>query len=150
MRIIIFSVAALILTGCFSIDSIYTRSVPADDWGAKEIELAKKPDVQALRRWWRGFNDESLNTLVSMALTSGPDREIARARVREARGLRQTSASYLWPQITADFLRGREENGINNKRDFYDGSFDASFEVDVFGRFRNQYDAASPLHSLGT
>ena len=74
-----------------------------------------------------------LDYLITTALNNSPDREIAKARINQARGLQRTQRSILFPQIDVIGAASREDIGANNTDDFYDARFDASFELDVFG-----------------
>jgi len=94
-----------------------------------------------LKSWWKRFDDPVLNRLVDLLREQNPDKEIAQARIQEARGLRRTTRSSLFPQIGLSGNTGREDTGSATDN-FYDAGFDMSFELDVFGVNRNNIDAA--------
>ena len=93
-------------------------------------------DRDALQGWWKGFHDPALDALVDKALTDSPDRAIAAARIAEARGLRRTARAGLMPNITGAISEGREDNGVYGAHDVSSAGFDASFEIDLFGKNR--------------
>ncbi len=93
-------------------------------------------DRDALQGWWKGFHDPVLDALVSKALSESPDRAIAAARIAEARGLRRTARAGLMPNITGSISEGREDSGLYGANDVSNAGFDASFEIDVFGKNR--------------
>jgi multidrug efflux system outer membrane protein len=99
--------------------------------------------------WWRGFHDNTLNQLVSQALAHNHDLRVATARVREARALRSETAFDRYPTVTtqAAYTRQRASEALvpmgDRDSDLYDVGFDASWEVDVFGRVRRSIEASS-------
>jgi NodT family efflux transporter outer membrane factor (OMF) lipoprotein len=75
-----------------------------------------------------------------MALS--PDRAIALAKVKEARGIERAARSPLFPQIGAGASSSREDSGVSSPDNYYDAAFDASFEIDLFGKNRNAASAS--------
>src|ERR1700722_5307574 len=53
-------------------------------------------------RWWRGFNDPELNSLIDRALANNLDLRGAESRLRQARAQRGVVGSALWPEINLD------------------------------------------------
>lgn len=117
--------------------------------GATNVVAA---DETALAIWWRGFNDPKLDRLVAAALTNNHDLRIATANLREARALRRLSTFDLAPTVTADAgyadrllskaaaLPGTPRRA--RQSEFYDAGFDATWELDLFGRVRRSVQAA--------
>ena len=102
--------------------------------------------------WWRGFNDPELNQLVDRALAGNHDLRIATANLREARALRREAQFDLLPvpQGTAGYTDTRysqafEPGVARGLRDIelYDVGFDATWELDFFGRVRRSVQAAT-------
>jgi multidrug efflux pump len=99
--------------------------------------------------WWRGFHDNTLNQLVAQALAHNHDLRVATARVREARALRSETAFDRYPTVTtqAAYTRQRASEALaptgNRNVDLYDVGFDASWELDFFGRVRRSIEASS-------
>jgi outer membrane protein, multidrug efflux system len=100
--------------------------------------------------WWGTLNDPTLNWLVKEAWHSNLDVKIAGARIREARAFRSEAAGGLFPHAAADagygFYRagGPLFPGIESgDYQFYDGGFDAIWELDVFGGIRRSVEAAA-------
>lgn len=105
--------------------------------------------------WWHALGDSQLNALIETALADSPDIRIAQARVRQARaGLRGAQASAL-PKVSADAamlrtrspdlsaLSGGAAGGGRGPLSLYIASFDASWEIDLFGGTRRAIEAAS-------
>ena len=115
------------------------------NWSQEQSKDVETVDTNALTAWWMKFNDPVLDELVKRALKGSPDRLIAKAKIEEARGLRRSARSSLFPQISASGSTGREDTGSNAvpyPDSFYEAGFDASFEVDLFGRNRNNARAS--------
>jgi multidrug efflux system outer membrane protein len=99
------------------------------------------------REFWRSFNDEQLNGLIEQARQQNHDIRIASANLRAARALRRESRFDLAPTVTASAghtesrSSARQAPGIPRDQDYYDASFDASWELDLFGRVRRGVEA---------
>jgi multidrug efflux system outer membrane protein len=100
---------------------------------------------------WRGFNDGKLNHLVELAIGSNYDLRIASANIREARALRLETQFDLYPTVTSQASYTRERlskavlsvPGSDPNIDLYNAGFDASWELDFFGRVRRSIEAAT-------
>lgn len=99
-------------------------------------------DVKTLESWWTFFNDPALDRLISSAMALNPDRAMALAKIKEARGIERSTRSTLFPQIGAGANASRQDAGEIAPDSYYDAAFDASFEVDIFGKNRNAAAAA--------
>jgi outer membrane protein, multidrug efflux system len=117
---------------------------------------AEPPD----QRWWKSFHDAELESLIERAAAANYDVKISVARLEETRAASGIAKSAFYPQVSAGVSAERirqigvglvPSSGtvegvrpqifpyeINN----YQGSFDASWELDVFGRIRRQAEAA--------
>ncbi len=114
---------------------------------------AVSPDEAALARWWKGFNDARLDSLVDRAITNNHDLRIATANLKEARALRRLTTFDLAPTVVgnagyANSLLSKAAAPPGTPRDarqgeFYDASFDATWELDLFGRVRRSVQAAN-------
>ena len=101
-----------------------------------------------LDRWWLSFNDPQLTGLIEQALIRNPDTRSAAARLKEARAVRNEALTQFLPQgdITGSTRRtdtnqlagtvfdfpGFSSSGVSNAAAV---NFNASWEVDIFGRF---------------
>src|SRR5437867_12672356 len=114
---------------------------------------AVSPDEAALAAWWKGFNDARLDRLVDRAITNNHDLRIATANLKEARALRRLTTFDLAPTVVgnagyANSLLSKAAAPPGTPRDarqgeFYDASFDATWELDLFGRVRRSVQAAN-------
>lgn len=103
--------------------------------------------MQALARWWTLLGDPLLTDLVANAIVEGLDVREAQARVREARARRAVAGADRFPTLstTASATRNRVSEEIRPQQtttDLYSLSFDASWEVDVFGGKRRALESA--------
>jgi NodT family efflux transporter outer membrane factor (OMF) lipoprotein len=104
--------------------------------------------------WWRSLGDPVLSELVQAAIDRNLDLRVAQAQVREARANRAAAFGSRLPQVNATGSANRNElseNGefpINSipgfKRRFnlFEADFDASWEIDFWGRNARSVEAA--------
>jgi NodT family efflux transporter outer membrane factor (OMF) lipoprotein len=110
-------------------------------------------------RWWRALEDPALDALVERAIRSNLDLQIALARLQQARTYEALVVGRSLPQVDAtaaagrgtgtDLTRGRAEQGLVSS-DSSTGlqhintiaGFDAVWELDLFGKYRREYQAA--------
>jgi NodT family efflux transporter outer membrane factor (OMF) lipoprotein len=114
------------------------------------------PDPAA---WWRALGDPELNSLVERAIKSNPDLEIALTRLQQARTYEAVVVSHALPEVDAsaaagrgtgsDLTRGRAAQGLvsaDNSSGLQHintiAGFDAVWELDVFGKYRREFEAA--------
>ena len=99
---------------------------------------------------WHELGDTTLERLTMQALKSNNDVRAAQATVRVARLTRRLSAFEFAPTVTVNsgLIRRRLSSAqlpgvpyANREQDIYDAGFDASWELDIFGRNRNTYKA---------
>ncbi|MGE3373902.1 MAG: efflux transporter outer membrane subunit [Vicinamibacteria bacterium] len=111
-----------------------------------------------LARWWTGFHDRLLDSLVSRAVAGSPDLKIASARIREARAARGIAAAAALPELGAHAVYSRSERSEAvppfqfapagaapfgaREQDLFEAGFDASWEIDLFGGVRRDREAS--------
>lgn len=106
---------------------------------------------EMLARWWEGFSDPILNSLVQRAVTSNRELRMAAARVKAAKALRGSAAADLLPTIgaSASLVNARRSRNAVAfpvrlfDTETYQVGFDASWEIDLFGGKRRAFEAAS-------
>jgi len=114
--------------------------------------------------WWTNFNDPELTSLVGRVADANLDAREAVLRIAEARAQRDVAAADEWPAVNANAsgqvnrlsettptgalfskvgqFPGLSGVSIPNPYDQYQVGFDASWEVDLFGRVRRSVEAA--------
>lgn len=110
-RVLAVLMTALVLSGC-SFAPEYHRpeqSLPTS-WG----EDGAKPESGELsREWWRRFNDDALNELVSLALMQNRNLEQSLARVDAARATLGMARAELFPQLSAQGAGERTRSSLD-------------------------------------
>jgi NodT family efflux transporter outer membrane factor (OMF) lipoprotein len=134
----------------------FAAKIGANSPGSGAQPTAPSPD---LATWWRALNDEELNSLVDRAVKSNLDLEIALDRLQQARTYESVVVGYALPEVDAsaaagrgtgsDLTKGRADTALRSA-DTGTGlqqintiaGFDAVWELDLFGKFRRQFEAA--------
>jgi multidrug efflux system outer membrane protein len=100
---------------------------------------------QPVAAWWAQLQDETLKQLVGDALARNHDIRIAQASLMEARSLLRNSQLGRLPTMEAKVAGQRAktsadllEPNAETISETFQAGFDASWEVDLFGRVRNQ------------
>ncbi len=147
-RLLLVLGSCTILTGCLTDGPDYAPPEQPGKWQAKEdhqsfySQFSPAKEAKTLEAWWTLFNDPVLDRLVKTAMALSPDRAVALAKVNEARGIARTAFGGQFPQIGASASTDRSDSGSGSPDNTYDAAFDASFEVDLFGKNRNASKAA--------
>jgi multidrug efflux system outer membrane protein len=100
-------------------------------------------------RWWGQFEDPVLDRLMSRALAANHDVRIAVARFDQARAIFDDFQLDRYPTATVGAIADRRSEAIPGFSDqprtisTYRAGFDAFWELDVFGRVRNQVRSAA-------
>ncbi len=103
------------------------------------------PAAAALDQWWRLFNDPALNALEAEAELSGDDFRTAAARILEARATRSAQTAQTLPTGSISGAASHEKayeiggtgsnlNPTSGVTDSASGTFNVSWELDLFGR----------------
>ena len=103
--------------------------------------------------WWQGFNDPVLNELIEAGLQNNRDLQSAIANVRKARGQLISTRGKFFPQV--EYYGAGERGkfaGLNQSvvtstpgslTTIGTMALPASWQLDVFGGLRRQYEAAN-------
>jgi NodT family efflux transporter outer membrane factor (OMF) lipoprotein len=139
----------LLLSGCMLVGPDYQApSLQASAGFANQAQEGLSTDTVETA-WWRGFQDQRLNQLVELTLANNHDLRVATARIREARALLSETTFDRYPTVTAQgsYTRERLSEAVaaTSDRDIelYDAGFDASWELDFFGRVRRSIEAST-------
>ena len=129
------------------------RVTPAENTTAPapSVHYRASPEVPP---FWRDLRDSTLTILITEALHASPSIRSAEARLTEARATRRLAALEFGPSgnASASVLRSQQSvyqvPGLSSQlphRDLYDFGFDASWELDIFGRTRRTVSAQGAL-----
>jgi multidrug efflux system outer membrane protein len=148
--------AILILTGCATVgpDYVPPKKSVSKNWHTqlKGGLSTEEMDPQTLAAWWTTLNDSELSSLIDRAVSGNLDLKKALARVREVRARRGVAKADLFPTLdatgSATWSRSNRailtnlDTGTGKTSADYAASFDAGWELDIFGGVRRSVEAA--------
>jgi NodT family efflux transporter outer membrane factor (OMF) lipoprotein len=156
----------LFLAGCTVGPNYQRPQTPVPPTFAEPSSAAgvSDPDLSA---WWHGFGDPELDKLANRAIAQNLDVETAAARIREARAREAVAGAAGLPEVNAQASASRQrisENAIpippgagggtggggsagsfglpGSEFSTFRVGFDASWEIDLFGKTRRSVEAA--------
>lgn len=168
-RLLLLTLAASSVVGCAVGPNYRTPDEhPPAEFAALhgQPSMAAKPSSQApqaasvdFATWWRALNDRELDSLISRAVAANPDILIALDRLQAARTYERGLIGTVLPDLNAsaavgrgtgrDLARSRADpplvsadntNGLRQINEI--GGFDSIWEMDVFGQYRREIEAA--------
>jgi multidrug efflux system outer membrane protein len=141
--------AALLLGACSSAPklALFQPVLPASFANAPDAALALSAATgEPPARFWQGFNDPILDSLVQRALQANVDVRTAGARLDESRALGRYAEANLLPSIGASVgaarVRAKNDAGVPQTNKVYSAGFDVLWEADLFGRLGDARRAA--------
>ncbi len=153
---IVLSVGLLTQIGCSSAKAPEPPDLGVDvpdDWAA-----LSDPGEETLAdnsRWWRQFDDQNLDLVVTEALARNRDLVAASARVDAAIAQARIAGADLYPQVDVGVggsrqnqnfvgfpIPGSENEVLSVTSSTFGANLNVSWEVDLWGRLRAQKDAA--------
>ncbi len=140
----------LILTGCATVgpDYVPPKTSVSPTWYThlKGELTAEETDPKALATWWSTLNDPELSRLIDRAVLGNLDLKKAMARIRESRARRGMAKADLFPTLdatgSANWSRRNQDTGSGKTSDLFAATFDAGWELDIFGGVRRSVEAA--------
>ena len=163
------ALTATVLAGCAVGPNYHTPDEhPPAEFAAVhgQQSMTSKPSTSApqassvdFATWWRSLNDPELDSLVTRAVAANPDALIALDRLQAARTFEIAVVGSALPDVEAsggagrgtgsDLTRGRAaqslvsaDNTSGLKHINVLGGFDAVWQVDIFGKYRREMQAA--------
>jgi NodT family efflux transporter outer membrane factor (OMF) lipoprotein len=149
------AIKALLLLALGSGAKVTAQVPESRDWSAKSIRGTSTEQLPNAD-WWNSFHDEELTRLIHRAVANNLDLRLAVARADEARAARGVAKSAFYPSVrlTTSAERVRERVPVLNpgtntaafhpvELNNFQVGFDSAWEIDVFGRIRNEVKAAS-------
>lgn len=109
---------------------------------------AQKRESALNAKWWKGYGSAALVRLQQAGLTQNHDFTARGWQLAQAVALARVARAPLFPWLGANANASRYGEHDNATRRFsmtdtVSGSFQASYEVDVWGRLRSQADSAA-------
>ncbi len=158
IRLVITIILFAICSGCHAGSDYMPVSVNMPkEWPSvdrQEDSEKQKAEENELAQWWTTLNDPVLSGLVKRALSNNKNLEIALTRIRQARAVLGAANKQLQPSITGSALYRRSQSGMPTATDpspnpfsvgtdYYNAGFDASWEIDLFGKNQRTIEAAA-------
>ena len=152
------SILLLISTAAFAGGPKYQKPevmVPQNWQAPAPWQLANPGDSIPKGAWWTLFNDAELNQYEERAITSNQTLKAAVARLAEARSFAQITSADLYPQINGGVSAARQRVSGNrptlgsivsprpDTENTFQVPFNLNYEIDLFGRVRNNVLAAN-------
>ena len=144
----------LVLGGCAVGPNYEEPDVTAPDAWTSAVEDELSQQVPDLEGWWTTLGDTTLTALIAQADTSNLDIAAALGRLKEARAGTGAAKGAYWPSLDAygNWSRAQisEESPPGNiagagPTNLWQAGFDASWEIDIFGRNRRTVEAATAI-----
>ncbi len=121
---------------------------------SQEGSIVQTAETDSLAQWWTTLEDPMLSDLIKRGLSSNKDLKIALTRIRQARAILGAADKGLRPSVTGSTLYRRNQSGAPTAEDpepsafsvgsdYYDAGFDASWEIDLFGKKHRSIEAAA-------
>ncbi len=143
----------LLLSSCATVGPDFQRpeAEVAPEWLETDDPRIKSEPAEH-REWWKVFEDPILDSLIETAYQQNLTLQAAGIRILEARAKLGIAAGFQYPQvqrITGGATANKISSGGTNFDFFtsypklYSLGFDATWEIDFWGRFRRGVEAAS-------
>lgn len=148
-RFIFLAVLLFFGWGC-SVGPNYKRPEIYNDEEIKQsLNLSADSSISPNQDWYKSFQDETLNHLINTTLQNAPDIAIAKEKLRQARINLGITRSEFGPEIdiSGDYSNNKtfETKNYRNKLSYYKTGFDASWEIDIWGKTRRLNESSKAL-----
>jgi len=132
---------SLALSAC-SLAPTFQRPQMEIPYGWSSVQGVGMESEPSTKPFWEEFGSADLNQLVETALAQNLDLEVALHRIDQARALAKVAASTLYPTVNAN---GSTSQTFRDSQDVQAvrGGGSISYEVDLWGKNRNQAKSAS-------
>ena len=117
-------------------DSLFQQVLPVDD------------------KWWKVFDDETLDSLIALAINQNPSVLMAINRIDQAKAQWRISQSELYPSLSFNGGWNRQQTSgylgtgnPQNRNGYYSASVQMSWQLDVFGMIRQKAKAQKELYN---
>ena len=141
------AIASLALAACATAPAAPDSSVaPRVEGALLSAESAGVAATPVPKDWWRLYQSEALDSLVTQALANNRSLAGAAANLEQVRAGLSEARSALLPSTTAtaggQYVRDPSFAPGDTETDVYSLGFEMAYEVDVFGRVSSSVEAA--------
>ena len=158
--LLVWSITVVCASGCGLKQWVHNGFLVGPNYGQPPVPVASEwIDLQDARvrtepadlaAWWCVFGDPTLDSLVQNAYQQNLSLRVAGSRILEASYRRRIAAGYMFPQlqdITGSFSANKQSANValpSPELWFtnWDCGFNATWELDFWGRFRRAIEAA--------
>lgn len=129
--------------------------IDIDNWFVEKSEKDRSLQQPIDPLWWKNFNDSILDDLLILIAQENYSLRIAVAQIERVRGVLHAAQAGFFPALSgeASYQRSRRsENsefgqfpGIDINNETWQAGFDASWELDLFGRTRRQVESGEAV-----
>ena len=159
MRLVTLLIASTALAACATSPDDPVRDADTAGWATETVPASLSAGTAPLPLA-KAFADPVLETLVDRALAGNPDYLAMQSRLREARAVERadlaalglkvgTSSSVAYDRLSENgTIPVGNIPGVDTERTFYDIGFDASWELDLFGRKAARRDIAGARREI--
>ncbi|MDR0407536.1 MAG: efflux transporter outer membrane subunit [Campylobacteraceae bacterium] len=149
-KICLMIACATIFAGCSLSPKLTTTYVESSDISALGFDVDDNNTTTISDKWWEGYGDETLNSLVEEALGNNKDLEIALLNISLARASLAIKESDRYPTLSAQGGTSRTQtseeafSSQGRRVTYNDFSLSAilSYEVDLWGKISSANAAA--------
>lgn len=135
-------IIALALSGCSLAPEFQRPQMVIPQGWSSSIGTAGVSSQEETKPYWRELGSDELNRVVETTLAQNLDLEAALHRIEQARALAKVAGSALYPSIDASAGTARNYQDLKNTTAAR-GLGSISYEVDLWGKNRNQLAAAN-------
>lgn len=142
MRFICASIITLALAGCAVGPDFKKPETAQPQW---HTALPHGGKVENLAKWWEQLNDPLLSQLIADAEQGNPSLDMALAKMNEARANDTASGAAFYPTLGLGASSTRSRMAFGQQvilQTAHKIGFDASWEIDLFGKNRRTAEAA--------
>ena len=159
-RVMALALGLAAMSGCAVGPNYHPPQIPLPDhYAAAPAGTGTNTGASELASWWRALKDPELDSLIDRAIAANPDVEIALDHLQAARTYEAGMLGTVLPDVQAsaaaargtgtDLARGRAaqslvsaDNSAGLKHINELGGFDSLWELDIFGKYRREMQAA--------
>lgn len=148
-------IGLLLLAGCTTVgpDFVQPESPAITAWQATD-GTTFPPQAAEQIKWWEGFDDPVLASLVEAAYRNNYNLKVAGLRVLEARAQLGIAVGYLYPQVQqldggVNFTAGSKNAANTSAGDLnfreYNVGASVGWEIDFWGKYRRAIESADAV-----
>lgn len=139
------AIAAVLLGGCSTMAP--KPQLPKTDL-PEAFDKNKDADAAIETTWWKNFHDQALERLIDEVLQNNDDLQLAAANIAKVRAAYGFSDADLYPHLDMEGSATRQKTSTTLHSDGPGGTYSmfslsllAAYEVDLWGRLKNQKEA---------